>query len=564
MKKLLVLLLCCMVGKAQSRYPDTLFTSPLDVAVIPSGTFGELRSNHFHSGLDIKTQGREGLPVYAIGNGYVSRIKVGHWGFGKVLYVDHPGGYTSVYAHLQKFSPAIEAYIKERQYKKESYEIELFPKADELPLEKQQLIAYTGNTGSSGGPHLHFEIRERDSQKPINPILFGLKVKDTKPPSVNGLFAYALSDSARINRTNRMLQLPLHKQKDGSFLTDTLYAEGKIGFGIDVHDSQDLTYNKNGIYALEMRVNDTLYLHYDFETFSFGETAYINTLIDYGHYARTRQRIQQCFVLPFNRLSIYREKRDNGIIHVKDSMFYRVVIKALDLGNNESVIHIPVAGKKQPLLHKKENFRTDTYLNAAEAQQYELGLVKAYFPKNTFYEDFYVDMRDNGDGTYTIHNKEVPTRGYFTLNFDVSGYSPEERKQLFIARLSEKNAPIYVSTEKNETVFTTRTKYLGTYTLASDKKPPVITPNNFKNNQWLSNYTQLSLSVTDAMSGINEYRATINGTWILMEYEPKNNTLTYHFSDNAVKEGAKHELEVVVTDNVGNQATFRSTFYRKF
>lgn len=564
MKKLIVVLLCGMVCHAQHKYPEDLFTSPLDIPLIPSGTFGELRSNHFHSGLDIKTQQREGLAVYAIGDGFVSRIKIAHWGFGKVLYVTHPQGYTSVYAHLQKFSPKLEAYIKRQQYEKETYEIELFPESDELILQKEELIGYTGNTGSSAGPHLHFEIRDRDSQKPINPMLFGIAVKDTKPPVINGLFVYALSDSTQINQSNKMFQIPLHRQKDETFLTDTLYAEGAIGFGIDVHDSQDLTYNKNGIYALEMAVNDSLYLNYDFETFSFDETSYINTLIDYGHYARSKQRIQRCFVVPYNKLSIYNTKINNGIITVKDGLSYTVVIKTRDFKHNESVITIPVVGKKQPVLYKEDIYITDHHLKFGEAYNLELGLVNVHFPAYTFYQDFYIDLKDNRDGTYTIHNEEIPVRKYFTLNFNVANYSIEERKKLFIARLNEENDSIYVPAKKDGTVFTARTKNLGTYTLAKDDEPPTITPKNFKNNQWLSNYTQLALAIKDSISGIKNYKATINGKWILTEYEPKTGTLTYNFSDNVIKKGTKHLLEVTVTDNVGNYTIFTSTFYRKY
>ena len=564
MKKLAVLLLCCTVCHAQHNYPEDLFSSPLDIPIIPSGTFGELRSNHFHSGLDMKTQQREGLPVYAVGDGFVSRIKIAHWGFGKVLYVTHPEGYTSVYAHLQKFSPKLEAYIKQRQYKKETYEIELFPERDELLLQKKEVIGYTGNTGSSGGPHLHFEIRDRDSQRPINPMLFGMVAKDTKPPVVNGLFVYALSDSTQINQSNKMFQVPLHRQKDRTFLADTLYATGTIGFGIDTHDSQDFTYNKNGIYALEMRVNDSLYLHYDFETFSFAETSYINTLIDYGHYARSKQRIQRCFVVPHNKLSIYNKKVNDGIITIKDGMFYTIVIKARDLENNESSIKIPVIGKKQPIRYKKEATITEHYLNHTVAYTHALGLVNVHFPAHTFYENLYIDLKDNRDGTYTIHNKEIPTRKSFTLNFDVSNYSIEERKTLFIARLNEENDSIHVRTRKNGTQFSARTKNPGTYTLAKDEEPPTITPKNFKDNQWLSKYTQLALTIKDSISGVRDYRATINGKWILMEYEPKTHTITYNFSDRTVKEGTKHRLEVQVTDNVGNRTTFTSTFYRKF
>ena len=157
------------VSMAQNSYPQDYFQSPLEIPLILSGTFAELRSNHFHSGLDIKTQQQSGLKVMAAASGFVSRIKVSHFGYGKALYITHPNGYTTVYAHLQNFNPEIDAYIKHRQYKNESYEIELFPKAGELLVNNGDIVAYSGNTGGSGGPHLHFEIRNKQ-EHPMNPM----------------------------------------------------------------------------------------------------------------------------------------------------------------------------------------------------------------------------------------------------------------------------------------------------------------------------------------------------------------------------------------------------------
>ena len=276
------------------------------------------------------------------------------------------------------------------------------------------------------------------------------------------------------------------------------------------------------------------------------------------------KRVQRCFLVPYNKLSIYNKKVNNGFITIQDSLSYMVHIKARDFKNNESLIKIPVIGKKQPVLHKKELVITGNYLESAIENNYNLGPVKVNFPANTFYHDFYIDLKDNQDGTYSIHHKGIPARKYFTLSFDVSHYSLEERKKLFIARLNDDRDSIYVSTKKKATTFTARTKSLGTYTLASDNEPPVITPKNFKDKQWLSNYTQLSLKIEDKTSGIKNYRATINGKWILTEYEPKTNTLTYNFSDNVIKKGTKHLLEVTVTDNVGNYTIFTSSFYRKY
>lgn len=554
-------LLTCITVSAQENHPKDYFRSPLDIPLLLSGTFGELRSNHFHSGTDIKTRQREGLRTHAVAGGYVSRIKISPWGYGKALYITHPNGYTSVYAHLQKLAPKIREYVRERQYREESFGIELFPGSDALPVEKGEIIAYTGNTGGSGGPHLHFEIRDTKTEKPINPLFFGLEVKDTKPPMIQGLYAYPLSDSSQVNRSEKRVSLHFTRQPDGTLLADKVNAHGPIGFGIRAYDRQDLAYNRNGPYGVQLSVNGTTYLYYDFDTFSFAESRYINTLIDYAHYIRKRQRIQKCFVSPGNKLSVISKKLDNGIVNIAEGADYNVIIEVNDFEGNKSVIKIPVSGKKEETVRKREKRITDNYLRANRDNIYAAGDVTVFFPANTFYDDLYFDLKDNGDGTYEIHNDEVPVHRNFTLSFDVSGYTDAEKEQLFIARLNRNDRPYYSTTYKREGTFSTRTRYLGTYTLKKDTTAPKIIPANFKDGQWLSNYRYLKLKITDDLSGINTYRATINGKWILMEYEPKNNTLTYNFNDLRFEDG-KHNLNVIVTDNVGNSTTFTATFNR--
>ncbi len=546
---------------AQDKYPKDAFRSPLDIPLVLAGTFGELRSNHFHSGIDIKTQQRQGLPIYAIGDGSVTRIKVSLWGYGKVLYVAHPNGYTSVYGHLQKFSPEIEEYIKKIQYKKQSYEVEVFPDYGEVKVEKGKVIAYSGNTGGSSGPHLHFEIRSSVSEKPTNPLLYGLEVRDATNPILDELYVYPLSEDAQVNQSNGKMQLNFSRQKDGIYRADKVNAIGTIGFGFIGYDRQDLAANKNGVYAVQQLVNGKVYTDYDFEKFSFSETRYINTLIDYAHYGRYREKVQQLFKAPGNKLSIYNTHENDGKIIVREGLSYNVEIILKDLEGNQTKVVIPVEGKRQELKITNQEEKTDTYVIAKKPNNYDLGAAKVYFPSNTFYDNFYIDLEEGKD-TVTIHNSKVPAHRNFTITFDVSKYSEQERKQLFIARLDKKLDPDYISTFKRGKTFTARTRNLGTYTLAKDTIPPRIRPKNFKEKQWLNNYKYLSLRITDDLSGIDTYSATLNGEWILMEYEPKNNTLTYNFDDKILNE-KQCELKVVVTDNVGNTTTHITSFYRK-
>lgn len=547
--------------QAQNNYPQDAFRSPLDIPLILAGSFGELRSNHFHSGIDIKTQQREGLPVYSIAEGTVTRIKVSHWGYGKVIYIAHPNGYTSVYGHLQKFSPEIEAYVKKAQYNKNTYEIELFPAYGDLKLTQGDLIAYSGNTGGSSGPHLHFEIRNSINERPTNPLLYGYDVRDATNPTLLGLYGYPISDDAQINASAEKVQLNFTKQADGSYLTNKVKAYGSIGFGFHGFDRQDLAANKNGVYAVEQKVNGETYSLYDFESFSFAETRYINTLIDYAHFGKYSQRIQKSFKANGNHLDIYKQLYNKGEIDVKEGMSYQVELLISDYKNNLTKVVIPVEGVKQPLKIERDIKKTNYYITAKRPNNYDLDAAKVYFPANTFYEDFYADLRADND-TVTIHNNEVAAHRNFTITFDASSYSDEEKKQLFIARLDSRLRPSYTSTYKRGNTFTARTRNLGTYTLAKDTIAPKVYPKNFKDKQWLNNYRYLSVHISDDLSGINTYSATLNGKWILMEYEPKKNTLTYNFDDNIVDE-KECELKVVVTDNVGNTTTYTSTFFRK-
>lgn len=563
MKYLLLgfLLLCAPLVQGQYDPDNTDFRPPLDIPIILAGTFGELRSNHFHAGVDIKTQQREGLPVLAIEDGTVSRIKVSHWGYGKALYVAHPNGYTSVYAHLQKFGPEIEAYIKKLQYEKQSYEVETFPDYGTLTVKKGQILAYSGNTGGSSGPHLHFEIRNSMDEKPTNPLLYGLEVRDATNPTLEGLYGYPLSEGAQVNRSAERIQLSYTRQADGSYLADTVRASGRIGFGIKAYDRQDMAANKNGVFRIRQIVDGKTYTDLDFESFSFGETRYINTLIDYPYYARHRSRIQKCFKDSGNRLSIYNTLFNDGILEVVPGNKQQVELHITDLAGNSTLLRIPVEGRKEAILNRLQNTQTPYYIRADKPASFELGKAKVYFPSESFYENAYLNLTATGD-TVAVHEPTLPLHRNFTLSFDVSDLPSEQRRQSFIARLDAVDHLQYVRTYKRGNTFSTRQRELGRYTLAMDTVPPKIKPKNFKPRQWLTNYRYLSLRISDDLSGISDYVARLNGKWILMEYEPKTRTITYNFDDQ-IGDDRQCELEVVVTDNSGNTSKYTATIFRR-
>ncbi|MDT0685823.1 M23 family metallopeptidase [Autumnicola psychrophila] len=557
---LLIFFAISQIANSQPKVPQDYFENPLDVPLVLSGTFGELRSNHFHSGLDIKTQQREGLEVKSAAPGHVSRIKIQHYGYGKALYIQHPNGYTTVYGHLQSFSPEIEAFVKKQQYINESYEIELFPEAGELQVESGELVAYSGNTGGSGGPHLHFEIRD-GSQRPMNPKLFGIEIQDSRKPLIKGLFAYPMDEDSHVNHSAERQKIRLIPLKDGTYTTEKLNACGKIGFGISTVDQQDMASNQNGVYKIEANLNGDNVFQLNFDRFSFSETRHLNQLIDYEYYTNNRSRVQKLFVEESNPLSLYEDVQSEGRLDIQDSLDYNYTIKVTDFAGNESVIRVPIQGEFTESIQPKKLEETEYFVQADQSFSTEQNGIDVYIPKGSLYQDKYLDISFNGD-IVNLHRDDTPIHQNITIGFDVSKYEPAEKEKMFIAKLGYGDRPSYSSTYKKGDRFTTGIRTFGKYTLASDNNAPWISPVNFSDGQWISNNSTLKVKISDDLSGIQSYRATVNGKFILMEYEYKDNMLTHDFSDGAVTE-TENNFKLIVTDNVGNTNTYEAKFFRK-
>ena len=478
MKFLLAILLAPLFVFSQD-YPQETFQSPLGIPLDLSGSFGELRSNHFHSGLDFKTTGKEGLPVYATGDGYVSRIKISTFGYGKAIYITHPNGYTSVYGHLQKANGVSQDYIKKKHYQEKSYEIEMYLYPTELPVKKGDIIAYSGNTGGSGGPHLHFEFRDTKSEQIINPMHFGLKkiIVDERKPIIQGIVAYPI-DSTTVNNSQKPINISFSKQADGSYLGVKVKANGKVAFGINAYDFCTNGYNKNGLYKVKAYLNGVLQYQYGFDSFAFDESRYINNFIDYERFHEMGQRVQKLFQMNEYPLSIVSGNKKDGIINVQPNSNYNYRVEVYDFHGNKVELIIPIEFANQEAKIEKTFQKTPYYIKAKTESIFEKNNVSVYVPENAFYSNFYMNFDVNND-VVTLHDDSVPVHKNITLAFNnVAGLTEEQLSKTYIATLDGYKLK-YNNTYRKGNNFSIKTKTLGKFKLAQDITPPRIYNVNF-------------------------------------------------------------------------------------
>ena len=531
---------------------DSLYSAPLNIPLLLAGNFGELRSDHFHSGLDIKTKHQQGLKVFSIADGYISRIKISHWGYGKALYVNHYNGTTSVYAHLQKFSSEIENFVQEKQYANKSFTIQLFPKKDSLKVNKEVPIAYSGNSGGATAPHLHFEMRKTGTPIAINPLQFPYEVLDKTPPTLQKLFAYPIGQNSHVNKSENKVQISFKRTPEGVYQANLIEVKGSFYIGLKGYDRQELTANKNGIYHYKLSVNDTLTAEIKLDQISFNETKGINTLIDYPHLIKNRERIVQIFQQNKKTLSIFKSLKNKGIISLKPKETIDVRLELIDLHGNNIRIEITAIGTLNEAIVKKNPPKTPFPVLFKNPAHYKLTHGSLYFPANSFYEDVYLDLETSRD-TIKVHKPMWAVKKPFALSFN-SENSAFSKYSYIAYRLGSKSF-IYSSTKKEGEWLTTKTNKLGTYVIQQDSIPPSIRPKNFKSNQNIRNYQFLSLEIKDQETGIDTYTGSLNGEWILMEYEPKTNTLTHHIGART-KLKKNNELKIEVVDMLGNTQVY--------
>ena len=555
MKKLIFLVLFISINiNSQTNYPKDYFSNPLNIEIILNGNFGESRPSHFHSGIDFKTQFKEGLDVFSSAEGYVSRISIKHGGFGKALYINHPNGFTTVYGHLKKFNKKIEDYIKRIQYNKKTYQIEHYLKKDVLKIDGNEKIANSGNTGSSSGPHLHYEIRLTKNQKAINPQLFGFDIKDTRKPTISSVFLYNLDSLSNIGDTTK---LKIKKINDSVYQSEKVFTNGTIGFGISGFDRQDLANNKNGIYKYSTYYNNKKIIDFNFESFYFEESIKIKTLIDYKYYIKNKSRIIKLFKDKGNDLSIYLNNKSGYIDVENNSSFYKIIVS--DLNGNKSIVKIPIIKSDLIIdsLKKIKLFKSNKNINNKLDYNFKFENAEIKIAKNTFTKEIQLNIESLKDSIKII-NPEIAVFKNIKINF----FNKNKKKGNYLALKDKDGNESFATANLNsKNYFYHKTKSLGTYFVKNDSLPPLIQLKNFKNNDWISNKNFIRLNITDKETGIKNYKVKINSKWTLFEYEYKKNELFYEF-DSYFLNQTKNLIEVFIEDLAGNKTQKNFTFFR--
>ena len=528
------------------------FHSPIDAPFDLSGTFGEYRSR-FHTGIDFKSRGVQGQNIFSIEEGYISRIEVNNYGYGKVVYIDHPNGYTSVYAHLKDFSSELDKFVRGEQYRLRQSTIKKFPKKGELKVEKGQLIGYSGNTGGSFGPHLHFEIRDTDTQDALNPLMFNYKYLDKERPIIRGLY---LIDEDNTLVSSLPLRKEIKKLNDSTYTTNDIEFSKKTGLGIDIYDIQYKNlFNQNGVYKVDLLIDSVLVYSFKMDRIKFSQNHYRKIMYDYMSAIKNKKKVLKVYTPQNADLSFLRNNNFNGILDPSKYLNNYVSIRVSDWNNNSAYLNFRIKGTDS-----KDKISSYDGIEILTNQNYEINknLSLIEIRKNSFYNDLLLNISYERD-TLDLGEDKNPFRSSITIKIPQAISDTLELRQSFIGRVKDEKIT-YINSKRDDSYIYAKTSSLGKYIISRDTVKPDIRPINFKQNSNISNRSSIRLRLKDDISGIKSYNAFLNGKWALFEYEPKLNLIFHNISDKIINEG-ENTLIINYQDGVGNKGIYKATIY---
>ena len=558
---------------APPQYPKDYFSSPVDGRLVLSGNFGELRAGHFHSGIDITPTRSGNEPIFAAANGYVSRIRTQEGGYGQSVYIAHPNGFTTVYGHLNSFSSEILGFLRKKQYETESFEQDLALSPTDIPIKQGQQIATMGNRGHSFGQHLHFEIRETQSEKAVNPLLFGFNVSDNVSPTFNGLKVYLLNDKKEVIGT-RYMNMVKKSATEYALAGDTLdVAAPNVAFAVKAADRQGGNSGENGIFTLELLSNNVSKYHFKAEKFGFDETRYINAHIDYYEQYVRRTFYHRAFRLGGDMLSMYDSLQNNGVIAMQqatatDSCCQNITLMASDVAGNKTTFSFVARAKLQLITPVSQPY---TYLFPFDKESIikPNDAAEFYFPKGCFYEDVYarfgVTPTEGGQysQTYQLHDVGTPVHYDFKIALKPQNLPDSLRSKAFIAYCTREDSHTYTcgGVWDNEGFLTAKNSRFGNYSIEVDQVPPTITTVNF--GAKMTRASRLAFRIRDNIEGRPlRYRAEIDGKWIMMELDGKYDLLYCRLEDVPYPSNTEgeHVLKITLTDDRNNTRVFERRF----
>jgi hypothetical protein len=553
---------------SQQQADPAKFYPPLDIPLYLSGNFGELRSGHFHSGLDFKTQGVTGKKVYSVDDGYISRIKIQTMGYGNSIYITHPGGFTSVYGHLDHFSDTIARYVKIVQYQKRTHTLDIYPDKESFKVKKGEIIAFSGNTGSSGGPHLHFELRGTLSQHPLNALLYNFDVKDDLPPRLFNLYVYPLGETPEGSYAEPKM-FPLHKVNGNYHLNtaDTITLKGNVAFGLETADFLNDISNQCGVYSIELKVNEQVVYIFRIDEFNFNESVYINAHSDYHALLEKNKKIHLLYRKPNNRLSLYPLLVNEGIVNFQPGETSSVDIRVNDAYGNFSELNFYVKGSAPAVMPQRVDSASLKVFRWNSTNYYENAQIRLSIPVNSLYEDCIFNYARTDEGyqsfypfTHYIGDRFTPLNKPADISFSGESIPEQIRNKVMVAMIEDSNEISCLGSNWIGENISTRISKFGKYTLVVDTIAPTIVPLNIKTGANMKFQTSVLFKVSDELSGVTEYQGFIDKSWALFEFDPKNELIVYTFDSERLTPGVEHELALYVKDAVGNQKIYRVTF----